>query len=855
MKKQLLLLFAMVLLAGSTFAQTIAYPVPDLVQCNDEVFNLTVQDSVVLGDQDPATHSITYYTSPENAQNQDNPIVNPTFYIPSQSPTVFVRVTNEVDDTFGVTSFNVTIHIVGDITIPNVYACSSYTLPTLPQGYEYRTAPNGGGTTVAAGTIITATQTLYLSSFQCPLTSGFTVTIGALNVPDFADVQACGSYILPALPAGNYYTAPGGTGNMLTAGTQITTTHLIYVFAQDQSCSAEESFVVTILPSMAIDPENVAVCGSYILPALENGGYYTAPGGPEGNGEVLPAGTAISTSQTLYLYLVSGGCILEGEFNITILESDTIQLDPILGCENDIDEGTFDLNQAVAQIQQTIPNARVRFFLTAMDAATNANPIPNVYSSVTATIYTGITIPDNCYYTMALDLVVTQCADPVVTGVVRLDGDVNGCTADDAGVSGLQVSLSINGLLYNTFTNSNGEYAFYNIPQGVAGLLLSNINTSIYTADNPAYDLSIEDDPVVRDFCLTATEPVTDVLVNVWPSTNVVPGFNAGYYIEYFNAGTTTESGDVVFTYDTTKYTFVSSSIPGTATGNTLTFAYTNLAAGSSGYIYLEFTVAQPPVLNLDDIVTISTNITPLTGDAYPDNNTYTLTQIVTDSFDPNDITVDKGETITLDQADEYLQYTIRFQNMGTANATNVRVTSILDPNLNWSTFEPIGATHTYRVVRTGQDVIFNFDNIQLPYESANEPASHGSVSYRIKPKSTIQVGDAITALASIYFDFNEAIETNMATTTVIATTGLNTFYADGFVMYPNPAEGLVNIKFSNPLVDTAVTITDVLGKTVLTTKLHGTQAVLNVASLTSGMYFINLDIEGNRKTKKLIVK
>jgi hypothetical protein len=73
--------------------------------------------------------------------------------------------------------------------------------------------------------------------------------------------------------------------------------------------------------------------------------------------------------------------------------------------------------------------------------------------------------------------------------------------------------------------------------------------------------------------------------------------------------------------------------------------------------------------------------------------------------------------------------------------------------------------------------------------------------------------------------------------------------------MYPNPAEGLVNLKFSNPLIDTAVTITDVLGKTVLTTKLNGTQAIIDIASLNRGMYFINLDIEGNRKTKKLIVK
>jgi hypothetical protein len=91
---------------------------------------------------------------------------------------------------------------------------------------------------------------------------------------------------LPSLTLGNYYTGPAGTGNMLPAGTVITTSQTIYVYASASSgetaCSDQDSFEVIIgMPQ----PANVAQCNGYTLPELPIGNYYT---GPMGTGTLIP---------------------------------------------------------------------------------------------------------------------------------------------------------------------------------------------------------------------------------------------------------------------------------------------------------------------------------------------------------------------------------------------------------------------------------------------------------------------------------------------------------------------------------------------------------------------------------------
>ncbi|MCB0641398.1 MAG: T9SS type A sorting domain-containing protein, partial [Phaeodactylibacter sp.] len=57
--------------------------------------------------------------------------------------------------------------------------------------------------------------------------------------------------------------------------------------------------------------------------------------------------------------------------------------------------------------------------------------------------------------------------------------------------------------------------------------------------------------------------------------------------------------------------------------------------------------------------------------------------------------------------------------------------------------------------------VNFYFPDILLPDSNANEPASHGHIIYRIRPKTGLTEGTRIENSADIYFDFNPPIQTN----------------------------------------------------------------------------------------------
>ena len=141
----------------------------------------------------------------------------------------------------------------------DVESCDSYILPALANG-NYFDAPNGGGNALSAGDNITATTTIYVFSpgtGSCPdVENSFTVTINNTPLADApADVESCDSYILPALANGNYFDAPNGGGNALSAGDNITATTTIYVFSPGTgSCpDVENSFTVTITPAPIVD--------------------------------------------------------------------------------------------------------------------------------------------------------------------------------------------------------------------------------------------------------------------------------------------------------------------------------------------------------------------------------------------------------------------------------------------------------------------------------------------------------------------------------------------------------------------------------------------------------------------------
>lgn len=193
-------------------------------------------------------------------------------------------------------------------------------------------SPLGAGIPLVNGTVYYATQTVGCESLT---RTAVTVTINTVTVDAVSDVVTCSNYVLPALVNGNYYTAPDGGGTMLTAGTVITETTLLYVYKQVGTttiCKAESNFVITIENVLIDDVQDVVTCSDYVLPALENGAYYTAAAG---GGTMLEAGSVISENTTLYIYAVSDVnpvCTAEDSFTVTISEVTVADLDDVTTC-------------------------------------------------------------------------------------------------------------------------------------------------------------------------------------------------------------------------------------------------------------------------------------------------------------------------------------------------------------------------------------------------------------------------------------------------------------------------------------------------------------------------------------------
>lgn len=791
--KNLLLTLFLALAAITGHAQATAYPVPDLNQCGYEIFDLTAQNATALGNQDPEIFFINYFTTEADAQANANAIANPTAFVPVAQPeTVYLSVTNATTGDFDITSFELIVS-------------------------------------------------------QGP------------NVGFFNDVTACQSYTLPALIVGNYFTGPNGTGTALFPGMAISNTQTVYVYSNNGTCTSENSFTVTIGTINVGNHPDVTTCFSYVLPVAETGNYYSGPGG---SGVIIPAGTAVTSTQTIYIYAVNGSCTGEDSFTVTIMNAEDVVIPPNAQVSCDpLTTGfsTFNLENAAAEFTSFNPDVTdIAFYLTQQDAYDAVNAIENIFAFMNTmpgqqTIYLNFVLGD-CAGTVPMELITIPCeGTSTLSGIVTLDDEGDGCDAGDGPAAGIMVSYNSGNYVYNTFTDVNGNYTFYNVPDGVVSLWIQNINGQGFTSNPSAITLTLPDDNSSNNFCVSVPAPFTDVAVYIMPGSQAVPGFGVVYYVATTNYGTTTASGTTSFTFNDALLSGATTT-GGTVTGNTVTWNYTNLLPYQTIYNYISFVVATPPTVVSGTVLNFTASVTPVSGDVNLDNNTYNFTQWAVNSFDPNDITIQEGEYITEQQADGFLHYTIRFQNTGTANAQNVKVSLPLDENLDWNTFQPIGASHVYHANRTMNVVDFMFDNIQLPFEDANEAGSHGFVSFRIKPVSDIAVGESAAETAYIYFDFNEAIVTNTATTTVQSAAGVKGFGKDGLVLYPNPTSTKVTLQLANA-TEAQVTVADVLGKKVMEANVTGGNAVLDVASLKAGIYFVTVSNGSMQTTKKLIVE
>lgn len=746
-----------------------------------------------------------------------------------------------------------------------------------------------------------------------------TASISGFTSPSFAWSNGSTTPTINNLPAGVYsVTVTDANGCSATASTQIYDTGFLWVFLWGNGCPADslQAYVSggsampytfdwstgsSVTQSNPMDFEAVTGLGVYSVTVTDaNGCSSTA------SFEVHSALTATATTQDascagndgainltvtggdgFYFYSWSNGAGTEdltglqpGIYNVQVYDSSNciVFVDSILvggGGNAFVNSYTIPSNCAdsAGEIVQIVSGLTNPNFIWNTGATTSS------LSGLSSGWY-GCTITDNSGCTLYRNYYVDKDSSCYLTisGYVYNVSLSNTCTPTGATpIPYTMVRLQPSGLV--TFTNAYGMYSFTVLTVGNYTVEFVNAGT-FYNQLCPVGTLAVNGNVFGyypnNNFYVTSPN-AQDLTINIGHYTTATPGFPLWTVMQFCNAGQVTMSGTIDFVYDTqivfdqiwTMSNIGSPVFTGhNATNNLLTFSFSNLQPGQCGTIYPDFTV--PATVALGNTVANTATIYPLNGDATPANNTDIDTLIVIGSWDPNEKLVgalrsgdDHGGAIFV--GDNTLEYTIHFQNLGTAPAYRVVIRDELEANLLIETIREVQMSHNGILsIENGNELVVQFNDINLPHASFDYHGSNGFVKFTIDRTAGLPVNTTIHNDAGIYFDFNAPVITNDAPVTIIevlsvaqaGSTELNTS------VFPNPFQDQLTVQY-DLATDSEVSIQlyDALGARIRTiqaqtTENAGTQVhQMQIADLVPGIYFLSVETNVGRSLHKVIKK
>jgi hypothetical protein len=412
--------------------------------------------------------------------------------------------------------------------------------------------------------------------------------------------------------------------------------------------------------------------------------------------------------------------------------------------------------------------------------------------------------------------------------------------------------ITLNSSLGNYYIfeeNENNDYDFE--------YTIDDLYDNYYSVETP----SIENQFITQgeitniDIPIDIVAPHTDFSIHITPLNSPNPGFDTVHQITIKNSGTSQiDTGTITYNFDANT-TFVSSSDPNTTQSeNTLTIPFTDLAPFETRNIYITLNTNAPPAVNIDDMLIFSAEISAGgVEDIYPEDNTSQLELVVIGSYDPNDKLESHGGSISYPDftTDDYLYYTIRFQNTGTASAQNVEIKDFLTGEHEASSLVMLSASHDYQLKIDDQDLEWEFRNINLPDSTNDEPNSHGFVSFKIKPTAGFDINTIFENTAEIYFDFNLPIITNTVVTTFKSRLSIDEIENEVVRFHPNPTKGDVFITSKQALKH--IEVTNILGQTLISHALNTLETQINLSSFDAGSYFINLQTDDGKVIKRVV--
>jgi uncharacterized repeat protein (TIGR01451 family) len=346
-----------------------------------------------------------------------------------------------------------------------------------------------------------------------------------------------------------------------------------------------------------------------------------------------------------------------------------------------------------------------------------------------------------------------------IEGNVFVDFNSN-CTFDIGEVGLPNAIIEFTPGPYYAYTGYNGSYST-NLPWGTynATQIIQNNLIQTCTSIPTLITLSALNPNIILDFADSSL-----ILFDI--STNITggqarPGFDFSYGVliknhSYEPSGLLT----VTLDYDP-LLSFVSANpAPFSTSPGQVVWQLNSLSNFQSGMATVTLNVPANPLL-IGDTLIATVNVVAVNPETDLTNNTASKTHIITGSFDPNEKYVFPDGAI-LPALNEWIDYTILFQNTGNDTAFNIVIVDTLDANLNVTTFVPGASSHAYETELSGEGIVkFIFNNILLPDSIIDEPNSHGFVSFQIKAKENLHHNTIISNSVDIYFDFNPPITTN----------------------------------------------------------------------------------------------
>lgn len=347
--------------------------------------------------------------------------------------------------------------------------------------------------------------------------------------------------------------------------------------------------------------------------------------------------------------------------------------------------------------------------------------------------------------------------------------------------------------------DANGYYQLY-LPLGDFRIKTISPFADTIVAISDSLYVAVDESSTAQsaNICLWVPSLFQDIAVVIIPLNSARPGDEVTYFIELLNKGTiASKPFELDFQYDSDILTLGSSDpLYDQSISNRVKWSVPGIEINESERIKISFTLNRPTdsiPANVGDILQYTSTIN--LEDEFLKNNAFTLFQEIVGSYDPNDKTCLEGPTIKLSEIDNYLNYLVRFENTGTAEAIKIIVSDTLDMNtFDLSSFSLVSASHPCQTIFEGNIVHFVFDNINL---SHLDDENDGYVTFKIKPKKSLGENARIENKAAIYFDYNYPIITNNYVTIVETTNSIKHMpnQAPSMTIAPNPARRTFTIK------------------------------------------------------------